>query len=187
LGEFEASQLLFVDESAANERTADRKYGWAPLGVTPHVIQPLKRSERWSILPVYSAAGFMDWEIVQGSFTAELFNKFVAEKVLPLATPYPGPRSVLVMDNAAIHHSDELAEMCAAAGVRLEYLPPYSPDFNPIEEAFAELKAWMKRYYELQNQYETMEGFLNRALTENLGKAGNHFRSCFIPIDEELE
>ena len=170
----------------ANEHTADRKYGWAPLGRTPHVVQPLKRSEHWSILPIYSAAGFMDWEIVQGSFTVELFNTFIADKVLPLMTPYPGPRSVLVMDNMAIHHSDELTDMCAAVGVCLEYLPPYSPDFSPIKEAFMELKAWMKRYYELQDQYETMEGFLNHALQENLGKAGNHFHSCFIPIDEEL-
>ena len=41
LGEFEASQLLFVDESATNERTGDRKYGWALFGLIPHVIQPL--------------------------------------------------------------------------------------------------------------------------------------------------
>ena len=45
LTEFTAKQLLFLDESAANERTSDRKYGWAPIGVTPHLYQPLKCTE----------------------------------------------------------------------------------------------------------------------------------------------
>ena len=49
--------------------------------------------------------------------------------------------------------------MCEAAGVRLEYLPPYSPDFNPIEEAFAEMKAWMKRNYTLADSFDIVEGF----------------------------
>ena len=47
----------------------------------------------------------------------------------------------------------ELLDMCEAAGVRLEYLPPYSPDFNPIEEAFAEMKVWMKRNYTLADSF----------------------------------
>ena len=108
LGAFEANQLLFVDESAADERASDRKYGWTPLEETPTIVQPLKRSERWSILPIYSIDGFLDWEIIQCGFTTELFNEFVASKVLPICTPWPRPRSILVMDNAAIHHSDVL-------------------------------------------------------------------------------
>ena len=54
--------------------------------------------------------------------------------------------------------------MCDEAGVRLEYLPPYSPDFNPIEEAFAELKAWIKKNYALMEVYDTFDQFLERAL-----------------------
>ena len=95
-----------MDESATNERTGDRKYGWAPVGVRPHEYTPIKRSERWSILPVYTQDGFLVWDIRQGSYTMELFNDFVRDKVLPLCTPYPGPRSVLVMDNATIHHCE---------------------------------------------------------------------------------
>ena len=104
LAGWEASQLLFLDESAANERTGDRKYGWAPIGVTPVLYQSIKRSERWSILPVYSSDGMLVWEIIQGSFDQELFLQFVENQVLPLCHPFPGPRSILVMDNAKIHH-----------------------------------------------------------------------------------
>ena len=71
--------------------------------------------------------------------------------------------------------------MCEAAGVRLEYLPPYSPDFNPIEEAFAELKAWMRKNYEIQNDYEMLKGFLDLALHQHLGKLGNDFPNSHTP------
>ena len=50
--------------------------------------------------------------------------------------------------------------MCEEAGVILEYLPPYSPDYNLIEEAFAKMKAWMKKNYALAEIFNTLEGFL---------------------------
>jgi transposase len=51
------------------------------------------------------------------------------------------------MDSASIHRSPRVQQLCAEAGVKLLYLPPYSPDFNPIEEFFAELKAFIKRHW----------------------------------------
>jgi len=112
---------MFIDESAANERTGDRKYGWAPVGVTPYEYVPVKRSERWSILPVYTIDGMMVWDIIQGSWTKELFNDFVRTKVLPYCTSYPGPRSVLVMDNAPIH----ITEVCRSLlYIKVNYLGP---------------------------------------------------------------
>ena len=78
----------------------------------------------------------MAWEILHGSYTQETFNKFVSDKLLPICSPFPGPRSVLILDNATIHRSLELRIKCEEAGVLLEFLPPYSPDFNPIEKSF---------------------------------------------------
>jgi transposase len=72
--------------------------------------------------------------------------------------------------------------MCDNAGVKLAFLPPYSPDFNPIEEAFAELKAWMRKNYTLAENYETFEGFLEAAVRHMSQRAGNHFRSCHIDM-----
>ena len=65
--DFLPHQLLFLDESAANERTGHRKYEWAPSDVTSHLYELIKRSERWSILPAYTSTGMLVWEIVQGS------------------------------------------------------------------------------------------------------------------------
>jgi transposase len=59
---------------------------------------------------------------------------------------------VLVIDNAAFHHSDRIKTLCADAGVKLLYLPPYSPDFNPIEEFFAELKAYIKKAWSVYEE-----------------------------------
>src|SRR5437667_6735536 len=106
LASWDAKQLIFLDESAANERTGDRKYGWAPVGVTPHESRLFKRSKCWSILPAYTTEGFITWEIVHGSFTAETFKEFIENKVLPFCNLFPLPRSVIVMDNAPIYQSE---------------------------------------------------------------------------------
>jgi hypothetical protein len=95
-----------VDESVANEHICNRKYGWASRGVTPHEYRLFKHSERWSILPAYTVDGFITWEIIQGAFTTELFEEFFEFKVLPRYNPYPGERSIIIMDNAPIHISE---------------------------------------------------------------------------------
>ena len=77
--------------------------------------------------------------------------------MLPKCEPFPGPRSVLVMDNASIHHSAELDTMCHDAGVQLLYLPPYSPDLNPIEEFFAELKAFVRKTWRIKIQADAAD------------------------------
>ena len=59
--------------------------------------------------------------------------------------PYPNKNSVLVMDNAKIHHDDEMVNVIERCGCRVLYLPPYSPDLNPIETAFSTIKTWIKK------------------------------------------
>jgi hypothetical protein len=73
-----------------------------------------------------------------------IFNDFVREQLLPRMSPFvPGGHelSVIVLDNARIHRNQELRQMCEAVGVKLEFLPPYSPDFNPIEASFHGMKS----------------------------------------------
>ena len=59
---------------------------------------------------------------------------------------YPAEQSVLILDNARIHHDNDLIEYIEAFGSRVEFLPPYSPDFNPIETCFSVIKSFLKRY-----------------------------------------
>lgn len=85
----------------------------------------------------------MDWEIIQGGFTLELFIDFLRLKVLPLCGKYEKrePMSVIVMDNASQHVNYRVRQLIEDAGVALYYLPLYSPDFNPIELTFKDMKA----------------------------------------------
>jgi hypothetical protein len=66
----------------------------------------IKKSTKWSILPLYTYDGFVDWKIIHGSFNGDSFIEFIEDHVIPHTNPYPGPRSVLIMDNAKIHHDE---------------------------------------------------------------------------------
>jgi len=59
--------------------------------------------------------------------------------------PYPGPNSVIILDNAKIHHNEDLIDYLQAFGIHVEFLPPYSPDLNPIESAFSVMKSFLKK------------------------------------------
>ena len=102
---WEARMLVFIDESAANEHTKDRKYGYAKRGVSPIVHRSAKRTERYSVLPAYTLDGLITHHIYQGSYTAALFNWFIEQYILPHCNRFPGDRSVLIMDNASVHKS----------------------------------------------------------------------------------
>jgi len=65
LSQWAADQLVFIGESAANERTSDRKTGWAHIGITPFENKPFKCSERFSVLPAYTIDGFITWQMRQ--------------------------------------------------------------------------------------------------------------------------
>ena len=97
---------MFLDKFAANARILDRKYKWAPISIKAEIEELLKREKKWSILPLYTEEGFIAWDVIQGSYTAEIFNEFIRNYVIPLTNPFLGPRSVLCMDNAKIHHNE---------------------------------------------------------------------------------
>jgi transposase len=138
LQHYEADQLIFVDESGSDERTGDRTYGWAGIGQRATVQRWFGRRERISVLPAYTIEGYIACKTFGGTCDAELFRDFILDDLLPLCRPFPYPRSVIVLDNASIHHTfrQEIEEACNRARVVLKFLPPYSPDFNPIEESF---------------------------------------------------
>jgi transposase len=73
-----------------------------------------------------------------------------------------------------------LKEIVTNAGLHLEKLPPYSPDFNPIEESFAELKQWIKKNRVLAESCDSFEDFIRVGLEHMGNKAGNHFKSAHI-------
>jgi hypothetical protein len=114
VSEYEPHQVVYIDESAANEHTAHLRYGWSPCGVVCRVKYPGKRSTRWSILPALGINGYLTWEVYHGLYNKERFLAFIKELLTNKMNAYgPGiPRSVLVMDNAPIHTGPELKQLC---------------------------------------------------------------------------
>lgn len=145
MAEYTPDQLGFLDETSKDERTLFRNYGWAREGLRAEMRAPFVRGRRASALGLLALDGMVAYTAREGSFTRQTFIDFLHNQVIPLTTPYPGPLSVLVMDNARIHHGEEMHALAEVFGIRIEYLPPYSPDFNPIEEAFSKIKAFIRR------------------------------------------
>lgn len=83
----------------------------------------------------------------QRSTEATMFEGFI-EQLLEHCGRWPEPKSVLAMDNASFHYTERIRELCSNAGVKLLYLPPYSPNLNLIEVFFAELKAFIRRNWQ---------------------------------------
>lgn len=172
------SELVFIDESASNERTGDRRYGWSPEGVAAVDTVSGQRSKRYSILPALTIDGYIREAtlIVQGSITGEIFEAWLQHWLLPALHQRPG-RSVVIMDNASIHHGRQVEQVFRDAGIDFDYLPPYSPDFNPIEATFADMKAWMRRERQLMEQLQDFSVFLYMAIYIAGGRnARAHFR-----------
>ena len=186
---FTARQLVFVDESGSDERTGDRLFGWADSGVRAIVYRWLANKDRVSVLPAYTIEGYIASMTFKGTCTGDIFEEFIIEHLLPICSPYPGPRSVIVMDNASVHHSNRvrIEEVARRRGIWVRFLPPYSPDFNPIEESFGDLKAYIRRYYRRErSNFDDYQAFLEWAVRE-VGTGANarrraraHFRNAGV-------
>lgn len=187
LSEFHSYHLVYVDESGCDKRIGYRRTGWSPLGVTPVQVSKFHRGERYQILPAYAQDGIVMSRIFKGSTDAAVFEDFI-EQLLQHCGRWPEPKSVLVMDNASFHHSPRVMQLCSEAGVKVLHLPPYSPDFNPIEEYFAELKGEIKKSWPTfeANPDQGFHNFLQKCVNKVGGKkesAEGHFRNAGIVVE----
>lgn len=167
LQDLTANQIVTVDESGSDSRTGDRKMGYAPTGARAVVKRWLSNRKRVSVLPAYTVEGYITSTTFEGTCTAAIFENFIIDQLLPICNAYPNPRSVIVLDNASVHHKrkDFLKEACMLRGVWLMFLPPYSPDLNPIEESFSVLKAHIRRHYRNERgNFATYQEFLEWAV-----------------------
>ena len=145
---YDPDMLIWLDESGCDKRCTVRKYGYSVRGHPLSDQRLFIRGVRYSAMPIISTAGVHDVYLAEGTVNGIKFSKFIEECLLPMLKPFNGinAHSVLIMDNASIHHIDEVHELIVEqAGARLEFLPAYSPDLNPIEGVFSQVKSMMKR------------------------------------------
>lgn len=106
---------------------------------------------KYSILPALSLNGILHLEVFENAVTGADFRQFI-EGLLPCMNKWPLPLSVLIIDNASIHKVAGLRELVEERGMRLLYLPSYSPDLNPIELSFSSIKGWLHANHDHVNQ-----------------------------------
>jgi transposase len=130
---------------------------------------------------------YIAYDIYHGGYNTKHFNQFIRTKVLAKINSFPGPLSVLIINNTSYHRSQELKEICNKVGVVLKFLSPYSPNFNPIKELFSALKAWVRRNQELVKGFKDFGDFLKLTVKEFIeGKtAYNYFRLAGIEINKD--
>lgn len=173
-----ASTLKFLDESGFH-RSLTRSYGWAKRGERCQDTVPGNRGRNQSLLAVLGCEGILAWDIQSGSVKAPVVESFVKERLLP----HLKPGDTLVLDNASSHRRSLLEPLLASVGCSLLYLPPYSPDLNPIELVWRPVKALVRRV-EPDNWPA-----LHEAMGRGVGQIGTlqaqaFFRHCGYLLEE---
>ena len=155
-GTLDARSLVFVDEMGTNISLSPL-YGWAKKGERAHCSVPRNRGKNTTLLSSMSVEGMGPSLAVEGATNREVFETYV-ELIL---APTLRRGQVVVMDNLTAHKGERVRELIEGQGCELMYLPPYSPDFNPIEEAFSKIKGLMRK----------AEARSREALLEAMGRA----------------
>jgi transposase len=136
----EAGRLVFVDEMGTNTALLPL-HAWSRRGERAHCEAPRNRGKNTTLLASMSSEGMGPALAVQGGTNKVVFEAYV-ERVL---APSLKPGQVVVMDNLSAHKSEEVRELIEGRGCELLFLPPYSPDLNPIEEAFSKIKGLLRK------------------------------------------
>jgi len=127
--------VLYLDESGI-DNACDYAYGWSECGQRFHALKLGHHTQRISIIAALHHQQLLAPLTFEGYCNRGVFEAWLEQFLLPL--PLPG--QTLIMDNASFHKSDRIQELVASVGCQVLYLPPYSPDFNPIEPYWFVLK-----------------------------------------------
>jgi transposase len=170
--DLDPARVVFLDETGASTKMA-RRYARGPTHERVTMAVPCGHWHATTFVAALRADGLTAPTVVDGAMTGELFEAYVRQQLVP--TLRRG--DVVVMDNLRCHKRAGVRAAIEGAGCRVSYLPPYSPDLNPIELAFAKLKALLRAAGE-----RTVEGlwrFLGRALDAfSPDECRNYLRHC---------
>jgi transposase len=156
--DLDPERLVFIDETWASTNMA-RRFGRCPRGERLRIGVPHGHWKTTTFVGALTTRGFIAPWVLDGPINRDAFETYI-EKVL---VPELKPGDIVVMDNLSSHKGVSVCEMIQAAGAQLRYLPPYSPDFNPIENAFSKLKALLRKAAErtITGLWEAIGRFLD--------------------------
>lgn len=175
IAEVPVENLYFLDETGVDLNTIKRKYGRASVGKKASTIRKYVRTKRLNLLSCIGWKGLTGYRIIEDATSSIDFNSFVND-LLP-AIPLG---SVLVIDNASFHQAAALQAAVELQGMQLIFLPPYSPDLNPIELSYGWLKSNLRSELELNWRKFDMAAAISlvySSITDELTQ--NWFNKCF--------
>jgi transposase len=165
-------QVVFLDETGAHTKMTRRR-GRAGRGQRVIASVPHAHWKTTTFVGALRAGGFVAPTVIDGPMNGAAFRAYVEQQLAP--TLRPG--DVVIMDNLAAHKAAGVREAIEAVGARLEYLPPYSPDLNPIELAFAKLKTLLRAVGE--RSVEALEATIGASLARfTPQECCAYFRHC---------
>jgi transposase len=132
--------FVFLDETGATTNMV-RRYGWSPRGERLVDAAPFGHWRTTTFVAGLRASGIIAPLVLDGPMNGDAFRAYVEQFLAPALSP----GDVVVMDNLAAHKVPGIREAIADVGASILYLPPYSPDLNPIEQMFAKLKALLRK------------------------------------------
>lgn len=138
--DLEPARLVFIDETWASTNMA-RRHGRCARGERLRISVPHGHWKTTTFIGALTLRGFIAPFVIDRPINRLSFETYVETVLLPELQP----DDIVVMDNLSSHKGPRVREMIDSIGARLEYLPPYSPDFNPIENAFSKLKALLRK------------------------------------------
>jgi transposase len=176
----DAPRLVFVDESGTNLGLTPR-YGRAPRGQRVVGVAPRNHGPNVTLLAAMSVEGITAAMTMTGPADGEVVALFVPQILLPVLRP----GQIVIWDNLGAHKNVQLQQLIAERGCAGRFLPPYSPDFAPIEHAFSKLKTRLR-----QANARTRPA-LEAAIAAGLQTITPHdaqawFRNCGYALSEQL-
>ncbi len=166
------ARLVFLDETAATTNMT-RRYGRAPVGERLVDPVPFGHYKRITLVSALRSDGLGAAMTIDGSMTGDRFVAYVEQVLLPELRP----GDVVILDNLSAHKRAEARELIESAGCALVFLPAYSPDYNPIENAYSKLKALLRKAKE--RTVDGLRAFLFAALDAfNPQECANFFAHC---------
>lgn len=164
---FTIDQLVWLDETGCDKRDHVRKMGYSMKGDRPVYHSILHRGQRVSAIAAMCCEGVIALELQEGTFNGDKFMEFLTCILIPQMCQFDGssPRSVLVMDNCTIHHVSPALKMLSDAGILALFLPPYSPDLNPVEELFSYVKYYLKQHDEILQTVNDLKPLIKAAFS----------------------
>ena len=168
----DARRLVFIDESGANITLA-RRYGRAPRDHRCHGSAPRNYDENLTLFASLSLEGMQAAMLLDGAADTASFQVYVEHILVPTLRP----RQLVILDNLSVHKQAPIRAAIEAAGCRVLFLPAYSPDFNPIEQAFSKIKAYLRRVG--ARTKESLEAAIGEAINlVSTSDATGYFHHC---------